>query len=325
MLRSQMQRVHGRQIWAASVSAKRAKRAKERPDFGCRGIFGLTFRAPPSLLLRHLQPGSSPPQPHSSPRHHRYTPQQLSKSTDDVGKVSGTSRLCSTGQCRAHSACRRSDARTSHFAVASAGTWLGARGVSSSTLSDLCSNRRVVFQHIFTSVCDTQAHVWSESDRSRRQSRKPGGLDDRGDAASTARIVQAPQPVAAHVLGCTHDVYARIQLCSRTSVPRVLLGDWVLRTPITDPERFAPSRLVPAYTDPSTNAPTKRIRVTFNADASDAIPWSFTPQQKEIYVLPGETALAFYTAKNKSTKDIIGIATYNVSPDRVSPFPKPES
>lgn len=91
-------------------------------------------------------------------------------------------------------------------------------------------------------------------------------------------------------------------------------------TPITDPERFAPSRLVPAYLDPSTNAPTKRIRVTFNADASDAIPWSFTPQQKEIYVLPGETALAFYTAKNKSDSDIIGIATYNVSPDRIAPY-----
>lgn len=89
-------------------------------------------------------------------------------------------------------------------------------------------------------------------------------------------------------------------------------------TPITDPERFAPSRLIPAYLDPNTKAPTKRIRVTFNADASDAIPWSFTPQQKEIYVLPGETALAFYTAKNKSDRDIIGIATYNVSPDRVS-------
>ncbi|SNX84127.1 probable COX11 - cytochrome-c oxidase assembly protein [Melanopsichium pennsylvanicum] len=91
-------------------------------------------------------------------------------------------------------------------------------------------------------------------------------------------------------------------------------------TPITDPERFAPSRLIPAYVDPTTNAPTKRIRVTFNADASDAIPWSFTPQQKEIYVLPGETALAFYTAKNKSDKDIIGIATYNVSPDRIAPY-----
>ncbi|KAJ1032228.1 hypothetical protein NDA18_001722 [Ustilago nuda] len=91
-------------------------------------------------------------------------------------------------------------------------------------------------------------------------------------------------------------------------------------TPITDPERFAPSRLIPAYLDPTTNAPTKRIRVTFNADAADAIPWSFTPQQKEIYVLPGETVLAFYTAKNKSDKDIIGIATYNVSPDRIAPY-----
>lgn len=89
-------------------------------------------------------------------------------------------------------------------------------------------------------------------------------------------------------------------------------------TPITDPERFGPSRLIPAYFDPATNAATKRIRVSFNADASDAIPWTFTPQQKDIYVLPGETALAFYTAKNKSDRDLIGIATYNVSPDRVS-------
>ncbi|EPQ29070.1 uncharacterized protein PFL1_03359 [Pseudozyma flocculosa PF-1] len=91
-------------------------------------------------------------------------------------------------------------------------------------------------------------------------------------------------------------------------------------TPLTDPSRFEPSRLVPAYLDPSTNRPAKRIRVTFNADASDAIPWTFTPQQKEIYVLPGETALAFYTAKNKSDRDIIGIATYNVAPDRIAPY-----
>ena len=37
-------------------------------------------------------------------------------------------------------------------------------------------------------------------------------------------------------------------------------------------------------------------------------------------MLPGETSLAFYTAKNTSNKDIIGIATYNVTPDRVSDF-----
>jgi cytochrome c oxidase assembly protein subunit 11 len=57
--------------------------------------------------------------------------------------------------------------------------------------------------------------------------------------------------------------------------------------------------------------------VRFNAATSDALPWSFIPQQKYIDVLPGESSLAFYTAINKSDKDIIGIATYNVTPDRV--------
>lgn len=60
-----------------------------------------------------------------------------------------------------------------------------------------------------------------------------------------------------------------------------------------------------------------RIKVTFNAGTSEALPWSFVPQQKHVYVLPGETSLAFYTAKNNATFDVIGIATYNVLPDRV--------
>ncbi|KAF8575162.1 hypothetical protein K439DRAFT_1641618 [Ramaria rubella] len=82
---------------------------------------------------------------------------------------------------------------------------------------------------------------------------------------------------------------------------------------MTGKGKFEPDRLVPV-----TGA--KRIKVHFNADTSDALPWSFTPQQKFIYVLPGETALAFYTAKNKSDKDIIGIATYNVTPDKIAPY-----
>jgi cytochrome c oxidase assembly protein subunit 11 len=81
---------------------------------------------------------------------------------------------------------------------------------------------------------------------------------------------------------------------------------------MTGKGKFEPERLVPV-----TSA--KRIKVHFNADTSDALPWTFTPQQKHIYVLPGETALAFYTAKNKSDKDIVGIATYNVTPDKVLP------
>ena len=50
------------------------------------------------------------------------------------------------------------------------------------------------------------------------------------------------------------------------------------------------------------------------------MPWKFTPQQREVRVLPGETALAFYTATNKSEEDIIGVATYSVTPAQVAPY-----
>lgn len=64
----------------------------------------------------------------------------------------------------------------------------------------------------------------------------------------------------------------------------------------------------------------KRIRVTFNGSVSDVLPWKFVPQQREVKVLPGETALAFYTATNKSSDDIIGVATYSVTPAQVAPY-----
>ncbi|KAJ3480279.1 hypothetical protein NLI96_g8460 [Meripilus lineatus] len=77
--------------------------------------------------------------------------------------------------------------------------------------------------------------------------------------------------------------------------------------------KFEADRLVPVDD-------AKRIKVHFNADTSDALPWSFVPQQKFVSVLPGETSLAFYKAKNDSKQDIIGIATYNVTPDRIAPY-----
>lgn len=56
------------------------------------------------------------------------------------------------------------------------------------------------------------------------------------------------------------------------------------------------------------------IKVTFNADRHASMQWNFKPQQTEIFVVPGETALAFYKAKNPTDKPIIGISTYNVVP-----------
>ena len=81
-------------------------------------------------------------------------------------------------------------------------------------------------------------------------------------------------------------------------------------TPKVGMGKYEAERLVPVEG-------AKRIKVHFNADTSDALPWTFIPQQRFVSVLPGETSLAFYKAKNDSTQDIIGIATYNVTPDRV--------
>lgn len=64
----------------------------------------------------------------------------------------------------------------------------------------------------------------------------------------------------------------------------------------------------------------RRLRITFSASVSDVLEWKFTPQQREVRVLPGETALAFYKAKNCSKEDIIGVATYSVTPGQVAPY-----
>lgn len=60
------------------------------------------------------------------------------------------------------------------------------------------------------------------------------------------------------------------------------------------------------------------ITIRFNADLSARVPWRFTPLQSEVVVLPGETALAFYVARNLSDDPITGIATYNVTPAKAA-------
>jgi cytochrome c oxidase assembly protein subunit 11 len=56
------------------------------------------------------------------------------------------------------------------------------------------------------------------------------------------------------------------------------------------------------------------LKIKFNADTGATMKWDFRPIQKEVYLVPGETALAFYTATNPSDNPIIGISTYNVIP-----------
>lgn len=56
------------------------------------------------------------------------------------------------------------------------------------------------------------------------------------------------------------------------------------------------------------------LTIRFNADRSANMRWSFRPLQTEVKVSPGETALAFYSAKNPTDEPISGISTYNVVP-----------
>lgn len=58
----------------------------------------------------------------------------------------------------------------------------------------------------------------------------------------------------------------------------------------------------------------RTITVRFEADTSSRIAWDFKPTVPEIVVSPGETALAFYTATNPTSRPITGISTYSVMP-----------
>ena len=51
------------------------------------------------------------------------------------------------------------------------------------------------------------------------------------------------------------------------------------------------------------------LRVTFDGTVEDSLPWSFVPAQRDVRIVPGESALAFYTAKNTSDAPITGVAT----------------
>lgn len=93
-------------------------------------------------------------------------------------------------------------------------------------------------------------------------------------------------------------------LCSRTG--------WG-GTPITDLTKFSADRMIPVERD-------RRITVKFSSEVSSQLPWTFRPEQREVQVLPGETALAFYKAKNTSNEPLLGMATYTVVPDRAAAY-----
>ena len=63
----------------------------------------------------------------------------------------------------------------------------------------------------------------------------------------------------------------------------------------------------------------KPITVYFHADSSEDLQnkWNFKPCLQKLQVYPGDTALSFYIAENKTDTAISGISTYNLTPSKV--------
>ena len=62
----------------------------------------------------------------------------------------------------------------------------------------------------------------------------------------------------------------------------------------------------------------RNFSIEFTADTSRGLPWDFKPTIRKLNVKAGETALTFYTATNKSDKDIVGVATYTIQPPQAA-------
>jgi len=64
----------------------------------------------------------------------------------------------------------------------------------------------------------------------------------------------------------------------------------------------------------------RTITIRFNADVHSGMPWKFAPAQKQVTLRLGEEAVAFYTARNPTDRPIIGVSTYNVTPDKAGRY-----
>ncbi len=64
----------------------------------------------------------------------------------------------------------------------------------------------------------------------------------------------------------------------------------------------------------------RQIMVRFNTDVAPGLPWQFKPEQDAVKVHVGENRLIYFSAQNSSAKPIIGVATYNVTPDKAGAY-----
>ena len=61
----------------------------------------------------------------------------------------------------------------------------------------------------------------------------------------------------------------------------------------------------------------RTVTVAFDTGVAPGMPWRFVPVQRSVTVHLGEESLVFFEAENLSDHDIVGHATFNVTPGRV--------
>ena len=64
----------------------------------------------------------------------------------------------------------------------------------------------------------------------------------------------------------------------------------------------------------------RTVTVYFDTNVAPGLPWRFVPLQHSIKVHLGEQALVYFEAENLSANDIVGHATFNVTPDKVGVY-----
>ena len=62
------------------------------------------------------------------------------------------------------------------------------------------------------------------------------------------------------------------------------------------------------------------IQVRFDANTSPSLPWYFAPGQRSVTVPLGEEHLAYYVGRNEAVHTVTGVATYNVTPEKVGKY-----
>jgi len=67
------------------------------------------------------------------------------------------------------------------------------------------------------------------------------------------------------------------------------------------------------------NVDTSRwVTVEFTGNSMGGLPWEFRPQQKTLRVHPGQTAVAYYEARNTADETITGQAVPSVAPNKAA-------